>query len=506
MNSEQIIYLRKSLGISQEELARRLNVSFVTVNCWESGQTKPQKKNKENLISLEKQRNKNVKQKERTFRSIQYLGSKMKLVDQIENLVNKYSTGDTFCDLFAGSGVVSNKIAQNYTVKACDIQEYSRIITTALFEKSPLNETDIIKFISLCTNSNFYTKLIRNLNGLIKFETDSLNLAKSGETNKLIDFSKNCSLYIHKFDHENVNQNSDLYRIKEKYLKKTSATGANITLLYGGVYFSFEQTAFIDSVLNEIKNSNLSENISNFFLAVTLSTASEIVNTVGKQFAQPMKLIDRNGKPKKLLIERTIRDKSYIPENLFSRYALKYISSAQLVGEKKHEFYRMDFEEFLRENVKDVNCFYADPPYTIDHYSRFYHVLETISRQDLPNLARMNKNGLSVIMNGMYRDDRHQSPFCIPSQAFDAFEKMIKGCSKFGAPLIISYSPYDKSNDERPRLLKTDEITDIAKKYYENIEIVDVESHTHRKLHSTNKNNKTIQSGEIFIICSNKLQ
>ncbi len=35
--------LRKDLGLSQEELAQRLGVSFTSVNRWENGQTKPSK-------------------------------------------------------------------------------------------------------------------------------------------------------------------------------------------------------------------------------------------------------------------------------------------------------------------------------------------------------------------------------------------------------------------------------------------------------------------------------
>lgn len=35
--------LRKKLGISQEELAQKLGVSFTSVNRWENEQTKPSK-------------------------------------------------------------------------------------------------------------------------------------------------------------------------------------------------------------------------------------------------------------------------------------------------------------------------------------------------------------------------------------------------------------------------------------------------------------------------------
>ena len=35
--------VRKQLGLSQEDLARRLGVSLATVNRWENGQSKPSK-------------------------------------------------------------------------------------------------------------------------------------------------------------------------------------------------------------------------------------------------------------------------------------------------------------------------------------------------------------------------------------------------------------------------------------------------------------------------------
>lgn len=35
--------IRLHLGLSQEELAQRLGVSFTSVNRWENGQTKPSK-------------------------------------------------------------------------------------------------------------------------------------------------------------------------------------------------------------------------------------------------------------------------------------------------------------------------------------------------------------------------------------------------------------------------------------------------------------------------------
>lgn len=41
--AEQVKVIRMRLGLSQEEFAHKVSVSFTTVNRWENGKTKPSK-------------------------------------------------------------------------------------------------------------------------------------------------------------------------------------------------------------------------------------------------------------------------------------------------------------------------------------------------------------------------------------------------------------------------------------------------------------------------------
>ena len=51
--------IRQKLGLSQEELAQKLGVSFTSVNRWENGQTKPSKLAKKQIDLLCKENQKN---------------------------------------------------------------------------------------------------------------------------------------------------------------------------------------------------------------------------------------------------------------------------------------------------------------------------------------------------------------------------------------------------------------------------------------------------------------
>ena len=44
--------MRRRLGMTQEELAHKLGVSFTSVNRWENGQTQPSKLARKQLVQL----------------------------------------------------------------------------------------------------------------------------------------------------------------------------------------------------------------------------------------------------------------------------------------------------------------------------------------------------------------------------------------------------------------------------------------------------------------------
>lgn len=99
-----------------------------------------------------------------------------------------------------------------------------------------------------------------------------------------------------------------------------------------------------------------------------------------------------------------------------------------------HEATSLDYNDCLA--AFSGGTVYADPPYAFVHYSRFYHAIETLVLYDYP--AIQEKKG--QVVKGRYREDRHQSPFCIRTTVADAFQKLFRGVSESGSSLVLSYS------------------------------------------------------------------
>jgi adenine-specific DNA methylase len=161
----------------------------------------------------------------------------------------------------------------------------------------------------------------------------------------------------------------------------------------------------------------------------------------------------------------------------------------------------MDCLKNLSDSIKTV---YADPPYTRDHYSRFYHVLETITLRDSPELSTTKIRGDQHISNGIYRKNRHQSPFCIKSQAPDAFNSMFEYISKTGRNLLLSYSPFDESKKSHPRVVTMEQLISLAKRHFTSVDIISAGTFKHNKLNSTEHFLDASDEAELLIVCKNR--
>lgn len=438
-----------------------------------------------------------------TIRSIHYLGSKLRMLEAIKKSIDKVSIGNgAVCDLFSGSGTVSKFLLQYRNVISVDIQKYSQIICEASmsFLAHPPDVNDILQDIK----NHATTKVLEDIFGeLIEYEKCCITAAESGDLAPLYEIIEHGSLYILEKGQAGK-LTTKLKACMELCLSKIQksvlldSTDTMICRYYGGLYFSYKQSVILDCIAHWVFEQTGSVHIK--ALAALLSTASDIVNTVGKQFAQPLKVRNSKGELKVSLLNKITADRSEDVYTIFAKWLGYYFSA----GDNTHEYFTIcdDYANAL-DKLKECNVsvVYADPPYTRYHYSRYYHVLETICLRDNPEVSTTFPNGKGGISRAIYRSKRHQSPFCIKSQAEGAFDVLFQKVKALDVPLVLSYSPFDISKAVTPRLQTIDQLVEKANQYFSVVDIVSPGEFTHSKLNSTDKNFEANHEAELLIVC-----
>jgi adenine-specific DNA-methyltransferase len=225
-----------------------------------------------------------------------YTGSKYKLLDWIENLILENCEGEIFIDVFAGTGVVSDRMKKHFSRMIMNDFLYSNeVIYRAFFGAG-----------------NYDPKMLE-------------------------DYQER---YQHMADQS----------LRENYVSKN----------FGGKYFSVKDAKLIGAIREDLKKNRkeLSEREYDILLASLLYSMDKVANTVGHY--------DAYRKIQK--IEDRFRYELLQPEDCGEQF----------------EIYRRDANELVRQVHADVA--FIDPPYNSRQYSRFYHVLENITRWEKPKL------------------------------------------------------------------------------------------------------------------------
>ena len=436
-------------------------------------------------------------------RPIHYLGSKLRIVNQIRRLLDQVDPArGPVCDLFAGSGTVSNALSPSRNVIAVDIQEYSRVLCSALLNPAEYNPDLLADLVCSASTSEHSATLSWALEPLVEYEQKCLTMAAAGQLEPLCDLLEYGSLVSFEHSGHLIRDDSLLAAIEdvESRLSGTRLVDSPASMVvryFGGVYFSYSQACQLDMLLESVASLPLTDR--DTFLAAILSTASQIVNTVGKQFAQPLRPRSSTGQPKPSLLESVSRDRSHNVMDTYARWVTRYLRNPR-TG-RYHQVIRQDYREALSGLGEKVAVVYADPPYTRDHYSRYYHVLETLCLRDNPRVSTVRAKGRESVSRGIYRVERHQSPFCIASKAPAAFAALFDGVRSLGVPLVLSYSPYDSDNRSRPRLMTISQLEDLAKRCFSRVVVHSAGRVAHSKLTSTDNTVSVSHNAESLFIC-----
>lgn len=229
-----------------------------------------------------------------------YTGSKYKLMEWIRKLILENCEGDTFFDVFSGTGVVTEYLIDD--------------------------------FKNFIVNDFLYSNEVIYKGFLLQ---DEYNI------NKINEFA---SLY----------NDIDRTLLEENYFSEN----------FGNKYFNSDDAKLIGKIREELEI-NISENkisMKEYYILLSslLFSMDKVANTCGHYDAY-----------------RKI-------DTIESRFKYELILPKKLDKKQKIKIYRKDSNALSRKIKADIA--FIDPPYNSRQYSRFYHVLENITKWEKPEL------------------------------------------------------------------------------------------------------------------------
>lgn len=342
---------------------------------------------------------------------IRYMGTKRGIADHVRRLVTDLSPNGQVLDLFSGIGCVAESLSMVAPVRTNDALSFTAAFARARF-KGPREKTPD-KLINLLRQP--YRETVED-------ET-RLNRDRLRDEQRAIDLGSDA---LHKYMAE-AQHAANSETVRASALEAASAHGPQhyrlASYYFSAGYWSLRQAIHIDALRYAIDAISLSAGDRDWALAAWLSTAGRAINAPGHtaQYLKP------NTK------EAYRRIRRYWIRNMWETFQDELIDM-RLVGTEgwrsRNTVEVGDALALLRSGrLADVSVVYADPPYTKDQYSRYYHVYETIYKYDYPSAEGL----------GRVRSDRFSSVFCLKAQVEKSFSDLFMAISSLGVPLVLSY-------------------------------------------------------------------
>lgn len=359
---------------------------------------------------------------------VSYMGTKQRLTAYVAKLASECRPGG-FLDLFAGMCSVASAIGPSRQVWANDLQVFSTEVATAKFcsQDRLIPPHDVAALCLETYRSNRESCEAREKDRLC-VEQAAIRRERASALRHLL----NESLAL---KHSPEPRKTPGYVLFSRY--------------FGGTYFGVAQAIEIDSIRFAIDHHRTRGNISldqHRWLLLALCVALGRCSTTTGHFAQP--LAPKPANLNRFMIQRS---RSIWQEWLAAIGRLTPVGARE--WRRRNRVYRLDALALLDElsvTKPRPRVVYADPPYTKDQYSRYYHIYETAILYDFPGTEG----------NGQYRSDRQISDFCLAAKVEDAFSHLIEKCAKLKTDLIISYPSAGLLKESRRR------IPDLIKHHY----------------------------------------
>lgn len=367
---------------------------------------------------------------------VRYMGTKRHMADPVRDTIASLASEGRAVDLFSGMGSVAESLRDTTSVVTNDALSFTASISRARF--TALRRTDDVSstisrlqpvFESRCAELR-----VKYADELVVEES-----AIAGDRDTLKAYMKQAKHVANSAPHRRA--------ARAAAVSSTSHHYELASLYFSAGYLSLRQAIEVDSIRAAIDgDDHLGDR--DWLLGSWISATSVLINAPGHtaQYLRP------NSESAHARIVR-IWGRSVWDEFAEALHAVSLVGSEE--WRSKNSVYVGDALDLLSAGqLDDIGVVYADPPYTKDQYSRYYHVYETLYRYDYPDASGAGRN----------RSDRFTTGFSLKSAVVASFHDLCRNVARMRVPLVVSYPSAG--------LLASCNLTvaDIAKEYFAEVE------------------------------------
>jgi len=414
------------------------------------------------------------------------LGNKRKLVPRIAELVHAIlEPGQTVVDLFAGSCVVGRYLLGDFRVIANDVEHFSYCIARALIEDCDhaigAEETTNLLWHHYRRNFEELSPAFREILAVEdeflqkphafrkygRFCTDTPYIGEYRE--------RRCSTeMISVFERAQIGARDFPYCLFSTYFMN-SYFGVRQCLQIDSIRYAIDQVAGpCDQPQNEV--------LFYKFITALIYAASRSVSSPG-HFAQHNVPNNRN------INRYLLRERS---KDIWSGFlaCVDELFANPLSNGLENLALKEDARSLLLPSspyfhmISRNSLVYADPPYTGDQYSRYYHVLNTLALYDYPACEG----------RGRYRSDRYVSPFSLRSRAQAELNLVLANAAAASVPVILSYLD--------DGLVSLEALADLCNTHFRRVEKIEIDyNHSNQGRAAGTCSRRKARRKEMLYVC-----
>jgi adenine-specific DNA-methyltransferase len=343
--------------------------------------------------------------------SLRYMGTKRALAPVVREAIIELARPGQVADLFSGVGSVATSLASASPVLTNDALGFTTSFARARFLEAKRLPSRTVARRLFPDFRTAYEHLREEFAHRLALERTALARETRDALNDYMEAAPHVA-------------NSEWYRRRRSAAKAGSSHERYcMTVLYFSAgYFSTAQAAQLDALRFAIDSYDEAAS-RDWLMAAWLAAAGVVINAPGHtaQYLKPgndevFKRIRRQWQRRvwSIFVDQLDAIQAIGTKKWRSRNTVCNADALELVGS---------------HNFDQVGTVYADPPYTKDHYSRFYHVYETLYRYDFPASEGV----------GRYRADRFRTPFSLAQSAESAFRRLFETIANQNLPLVLSY-------------------------------------------------------------------